>query len=150
MSIWATDPSVFDEKTLDTVRCNAHLICLKVNGLRPFTKHKFYIDGIDYSWACRQFGKNLGEDLISDGGGYIKFDVLGEFKYEGNYSFDNATSDQTENAYNQSQQINKSTNFVKTYRFMELKAPDSYAFVNWPMRILVTAGHTNRSESHGH
>ena len=42
-------------------------------GLRPNTKHDFYFDGTLNNSACQPYGKNRGDNIISDGNGYAKF-----------------------------------------------------------------------------
>lgn len=49
-----------------------------LTGLKPNTKHSFYFENTDKSTKCRQLGKTLGQDLITDAYGNLSF----EFYYE--------------------------------------------------------------------
>lgn len=65
----------------DTSRTTVKAIKLSFGGLRPNTKHKMYLDGVDYTWACKGFGQNLGEDILSDENGQVNVTVLYEIPY---------------------------------------------------------------------
>ena len=65
----------------DTFRTNSHCYKFTYSGLRPNTKHKMYLDGSDYTWACRGFGQNLGEDLLSNNNGQLTVYVLYEIPF---------------------------------------------------------------------
>jgi len=47
-------------------------IILEFYGLRPFTTHYFYYDKVKVTSMVKQFGKKLGQSLISDENGNIK------------------------------------------------------------------------------
>ena len=46
------------------------------NSLRPYTRYYVIFDQLDYSGFCQQDGKNIGEALISDSGGKLKFTMF--------------------------------------------------------------------------
>lgn len=47
-------------------------IILEFYGLRPYTTHYFYFDKVQISSMVKQFGKKLGQPLISDENGNLK------------------------------------------------------------------------------
>lgn len=53
-----------------------------IKSLKPTTKFTFWCNGVDMSWSCQQYGKRLGDDLISDITGRLKFTFLGEMNNE--------------------------------------------------------------------
>lgn len=46
------------------------------NSLRPYTRYYVVFDQLDYSGFCQQDGKNIGEALISDSSGKLKFTMF--------------------------------------------------------------------------
>ena len=47
-------------------------IILEFYGLRPHTTHYFYYDKVKVTSMVKQFGKKLGQDLITDENGNLK------------------------------------------------------------------------------
>lgn len=150
MPVWTTSPDVFDDVTSDTVRSKAFNVPITCMGLKPNTKYDFYLDGIEFSWAAKPFGKRLGQDLVSDASGKLSFYFLYDFQYEGNYAFDNVpNTPATGSQYNQ--QGDDQPYYFTTQRFIELKgAGGAYASAYFPLRLLIIPSHTNRMESHAH
>lgn len=65
----------------ETFRTRTHTYKFEFTGLRPKTKHKMYLDDIDYTWACKGFGQKIGEDLLSDVNGKLMVYVLYEIQF---------------------------------------------------------------------
>lgn len=150
MPLVATSNSTFGFTDQDAVRSSAKFIYINAHSLKPNTKFDLYIENIESNWCARQLGKDLGDSLISDEHGYLLFGFLFEFPFEGQYSFDtfNINSDDTTNAINQS--TKETSNFINSAKTVELRSPTCSVSYNIKSRILVTFGHTNRSEHHGH
>ena len=149
MPVWNTSDAVFEDTTGDTARAKAFSVPANVFGLKPLTNYDFYLDGIQYNWACQPFGKGLGDTITSDDSGKVRFNFLYEFQYEGNYAFDNIpTTPDTGSQYNNNS--NDSYYYFTTTRFIELKGAGSYAAAYFPLRLLIIPSHTNRIESHAH
>jgi hypothetical protein len=149
MPLWSTSNVVFADTTQDTLRSKAFNVPISVTGLKPNTKYDFYLDSVLYTWACKPFGKNLGDNLVSDASGKLTFYFLYDFQYEGNYAFDDLpVTPQTGSQYNQ--QGTDQYYYYKTNRFIELKGPGSYASAYFPLRLLIIPSHVNRIQSHAH
>jgi hypothetical protein len=150
MPLWTTSAEVFNDTTSDTVRSKAFNIPVQWKGLKPSTKYKFYLDGVELGFAVKPFGKKLGDDLISGADGTLSFSVLYDFQFEGNYAFDNLpTTPVTGAQYNQ--QSSDTPYYFTTQRFFELKGVGgAYASGYFPLRLLITPAHVNRLESHAH
>jgi hypothetical protein len=149
MPVWATSNTVFDDTTTDTLRSKAFNIPIESGSLKPNTKYDFYLDSILYNWACKPWGKNLGDDLVSDDEGKLYFNFLYDFQYEGNYAFDNLpVTPVTGSQYNQ--QGADQFYYFTTNRFLELKGAGSYVSAYFPLRLLIIPSHVNRIESHAH
>lgn len=141
--IKSTPSSLIPDASNDTYQGKARRIILKTTGLKPLTKHDVYFDGILYNFATKPYGGNIGDPLISDNGGYIQFESLYEHPFEGSYSYEGIVDKSKLDG-------GSSSRFNKTYMFIELKGPDSYASFNYPKRIYVVSTHVNRQETHGH
>jgi len=50
----------------------------KVHGLNPGNQFKFYVNNVDMSWAVKQFGKRMGDDLIVGQDGKLDIQFLGQ------------------------------------------------------------------------
>jgi hypothetical protein len=46
---------------------------IRITGLRPDTTHKFFIEGLDETAACKQEGRALGAGLRADSNGELRF-----------------------------------------------------------------------------
>ena len=55
-------------------------------GLKPLSKHTFTFDGIDQSSKCQPFGKNPGDDLVTDANGQISFTFYYDSGLESQYT----------------------------------------------------------------
>lgn len=60
-----------------------------LSGLKPSTRHYFYFENTDKSAKCRQLGKTLGQNLITDAYGNLTF----EFYYESDIPHDTTITD---------------------------------------------------------
>ena len=49
-------------------------IPIACTGLKPLSTHYFFINGTNITSLVRQFGKNLGDPLVTDSTGYIRFE----------------------------------------------------------------------------
>ncbi len=54
------------------IRFKERDIILEFYGLRPYTTHYFYFDKVKVTDMVKQFGKKLGQPLISDENGNLK------------------------------------------------------------------------------
>jgi hypothetical protein len=149
MPLWNTTSDVFSDVTSDTVRSKTFNVPADVSGLKAKTNYDFYLDGVQYNWACKPFGRQLGDQLVSDPEGKLKFNFLYDFQYEGNYAFDNLPATPvTGSQYNQ--QETDSYYYFTTTRFIELKGANSYASAYFPLRLLIIPSHVNNITSHQH
>lgn len=68
-----TNPSTTVATIVNTTDANgalgASVLNIRVTGLKPLTKHQFYVDGVLQSNTVRQASKNYGEDIITDDSG---------------------------------------------------------------------------------
>lgn len=119
MTVWATSSDVLSDVTSDVVRSKTFRIPVVTSGLKPGAKYVFFLDGIDYSWACRPTGGRLGADLRADASGKLSF----LFLYDAPFHLSNGT--------------NRGA-FVETNRLVELRGPDSVATTFLPFRTLTT------------
>lgn len=150
MPLWSTSSDVYNDKTSDTARSKAFNIPVSCAGLKPGTKYQFYLDGVEFGWAVKPFGKKLGDDLVSDDNGVLQFNFLYDFQFEGNYAFDNLPTTPTTGSQYSAQSADTPYYFT-TQRFLELKGTGgAYASSYFPLRLLITPAHANRIESHAH
>lgn len=75
----------------DTEIVGARQFVIRFFGLRPNTKHKVYLDGVDYTWACKGWGQNLGEDILTNEYGVADFRVLFETSRQGRAELEEET-----------------------------------------------------------
>ena len=152
MSIQATSNTYLTELTIDAPITTNQEIRYQVWGLIPNTNYTCYINDVDYSWATRQWGKNLGEPITSDESGKALFFVLHEMPFEASYSYDLENTDQ--NVYDLRNQQNKqfpTRNIHQTVRSMQLISASGHTItIKTRQSIWVTLGHPNRSEHHRH
>lgn len=150
MPLWSTSADVFNDKSSDTARSKTFNVPISCAGLKPATKFTFFLDGVEFGWAVKPFGKKLGDDLISADDGTLQFSFLYDFQFEGNYAFDNLpTTPSSGSQYNQN--TVDTPYYFTTQRFIELKGTaGAYASAYFPLRLLITPAHTNRIESHAH
>lgn len=140
-----------DINTLDYDTFTARTLNFPVSAksLKAFTQYDLYVDEVNYNWAAKQFGKDLGDPLVSDQEGRLYFTVLLEFPYEGTYAYDEVQYDSNQGKLGS--QTNRNVNYVQSYMDVELRVGSevvSKMKVSKP--IIVTPGHTNRSDHHGH
>lgn len=144
MPISATSNTVFGITDLTVRSSVANRAEFSVFGLKPSTKHSVTIDGISMNWAIKPWGKDLGDDLISDASGRVRFLLLHELDRENAYALDSIILDGKTSKL--SGNPKDGPNFHKTHHTMEISAPDSYASLNIPVKIMVVPGKTNRSD----
>lgn len=148
MPLVATSNTFLDDISYDTFQTRNHTWNMKFWGLKPNTKHDLYVDGVEYNWAAKQFGKDLGADLVSDSDGKLLFNLFYEFPFEGTYSLD--MSNKNQNLGSGSSVTSVDCKYVKTDIVVELRAGNSVTTHRIPYRICYVQGHTNRSDHHGH
>jgi hypothetical protein len=66
------DPASIKER----VTTPGKVFVFTVNGLKPSTRHYFYLDSIDKSDKCVPLGKNIGDPIITGAGGDVQFNFL--------------------------------------------------------------------------
>jgi hypothetical protein len=141
MSLIATSNAVFTT-VADTFRTRTKFLRLTAKGLRASTKYTITLDGIDYAWATKQDGKNLGEDLISDAEGELFFGILIEHPYNDNYTADTIHTELDLSERLNTQKIKN--NYRVSSRLLELRAGDSYTVFQLPYRIILVDDKPNR------
>jgi len=124
-------------KALNVIRTQTHMVLFRVAGLRPNTKHLAYLDGQEYGFATKQFGKDLGEDLISDSSGAITVYVLYEVEFNRTQNFEFAVS---QSLSFQNNQINQQASRqeaakVNNFRIFEFKSPDGNSYAQYRMEL---------------
>lgn len=134
----------------DTFKTQTKAVELPFIGLKSSTKHDVFVDGINYNWATKQFGKNLGDDLVSDERGRLTIIIYLEIPYEGTVSYDNIIHNTNQNVLIGNQSEAKARNYMTTNKVIEVKGDNSYGKYLKTLRILVNPAHVNRAESHGH
>jgi len=133
-------------KGLNVTRTQNHYYRFAVAGLRPNTKHNITIDGVDYAFATKQFGKDFGADLLSDENGELKLGVLYELRYGRDANFElpqrQTLSFQDDVLNSGSTGDRKVSKTIVKKRIIELISPDglSYAQYVFSTNILMTAG----------
>lgn len=150
MAVQATSNLVFENTMSDTMRSKCFQVPVSATGLQPGTSYAFYLDSIDYSWASKPYGGNLGDPLIPDQYGSLNFYFLYDFQYEGNYSFDDMqVSPQDTSQYQQ--QGTDALYYMTTNRYIQLiSAGGSEASAYVPLRLLIIPSHVNRIQGHSH
>lgn len=135
-----------DSQAPEVFRNTATTLNMQFRGLKANTTYSLTINGVEYGFLAKPFGGDLGDPLVSNTSGQLVFSVLYEVPYEGSYSYDalefnndKAVGVQTKpNNYHQTVMTVSISDGTKTFSKMV------------PLKILVTPGHTNRSEYHGH
>ena len=130
-------------KATNINRTQNHRYRFLFNGLLPNTKHKMYIDGVDYTFATRQLGKDFGDDLISGPSGELDVFVLYEIPFSRDQNFELPQTQSVayqEQIYNN--QESKTYRVVNNYVLFEVKSADENSYAQYSMRnsILLTAG----------
>ena len=148
MALIGTSNTILNASNRDTELVQTHLKEFSFRGLRANMTHDVYLDGVLTNWAVKPYGKDLGDSLVTDSAGNVTCYVLLEFYYSASYSYD--TSLQQRNLLNNKNQDNNEVSYNTTNRVLEIKAPGSYARLNIPVRILVTAGDPNLITPHSH
>jgi len=129
---------------INIVRTQNHAYSFHVNGLKPNTKHKMYVDGVDNTWATKQHGKDFGDDLISNGDGALSVQLLAQWAYPRNQNFElpeqQSVAFQTNNVGQGSTQA--STKRVNNYVIIEIKSDDSLSYAQFQLKLnlILTAG----------
>jgi len=136
----------------DTHRSGVHCYKMTFTGLRPSTKHKVYLDGVDYTWACRGWGQNLGEDIITDINGVAKVHVYYEIPFSRPAVYETKTPESIAYYSNRINNKNKRMEDVVQvqYKVFEIRSADSqsYATAQMHFHICIIKGDVNRIEQH--
>lgn len=137
--------------TIDYDTFTTRTVNLPINtiGLKAYTQFDVYVDGVNCNWAAKQFGKDLGDPLVSDQEGKLSFFILYEFPYEGTYAYDSVNNNGNNGKLGS--QTNKNVNYVDSFIEIELRIGSVIVSkMKIPSPLIVTPGHTNRSDHHGH
>lgn len=51
---------------------------VNVNGLNPGTQFRLFVNNVDMTWATKQFGKRMGDNLIVGNDGSLNLQFMGE------------------------------------------------------------------------
>ncbi len=123
----------------DTQRAGAMCYRMTFKGLRPNTKHKMYLENVDFSWACRTYGKNIGEDMISDENGDLIVFVYYEIPFVKPADFE---IDETQSVAYSSSRINNTNRRMEDavsvqWKSFEVRSDDglSHAILNMHFHI---------------
>lgn len=110
------------------------------SALNPGTKYRIFMNDIDVSWAAKQYGKDLGDTLIADSNGNLRFRLLTEQPFESPFFSEN---NQISYSAQQNTNLNKQETKRKTKLFedpivLQLKdfAGNVKASVTRSMRVL--------------
>ena len=147
MTIGALGPSDFGISTAITQKSATHFLIFNAKGLKPSTSFSLFVDGVDSTWAAKQFGQDMGV-LLSTSLGRISFGLLHELPYSGSYSFDivNINTSSKQSAGGQ-KTIN---NYQRTSKLLELKGGGTTSQFFMPVRILTVPGDSTQQSQHGH
>lgn len=136
----------------DTYRTAAHAYNMAFVGLRPNTKHKIYLDGIDYTWAAKGYGQNLGEDILSTEKGTASLMVYFEIPLSRPAQFEldvpNTLSFYSNKVGNQNKRMEDAVNV--NWKTWEIRSADglSNAMLNMHFHIALVYGDVNRIQQH--
>ena len=151
MSYNTYDQNSITAQNGDTFRSTAHGYKMEFRGLRPRTRHKMYLDDVDYTWACKGFGQKLGEDVMSDENGAVKLIVYYEIPLTGAAAFENLQQATYSSGVSVGQQNSRAENKVYVqYKTWNLKSADglSSAMFQVHFHIVMTNTDYNRIEQH--
>lgn len=152
MSVQATSNTYFTELTIGTPITTNQALEYNIWGMIPNTNYTCYVNDVDYSWATKQWGKNLGESITSDANGKARFFILFEIPFEASYSYDFDNTNQTiyDQRNNQNNQF-PTDNIHQMVRTITLISASGHTIsIRSRQRIWVILGHPNRSEHHSH
>lgn len=151
MSLQATSNSYYQTLTLDPPITTNGLIRFDAWGMKPNTKYDIFVNDVDYGWATKPWGKNLGDQIVSDSNGKAVFFILTEIPFEASYAYDRVIADNnTVQSRNQQNNQLSSVNLNETVRTIQLIAPGSTITIKTRVIMWITLGHPNRSEHHTH
>lgn len=136
----------------DTQKSGAHEYKMIFKGLRPSTKHRLYLEDEDYTWACRGWGQNLGEEIVSDEFGVARVFVYYEIYASRPAQFEYKT---TESVAFHSNKLSKQNArmedaVIVNYKTWEIKSADglSQAVFHMHFHEPMINGDYNRIEQH--
>lgn len=136
----------------DTFRSTNHMYAFTFTGLRPLTKHKVYLEDVDYTWACKGWGQNIGEEILSDANGEAKVYILYELPFSAPSAYEIKEPNSINFASNRLSNQNKRVeNQISTYyKTFEIKSADglSHAIVQREFNIVLFNADYNRIEQH--
>jgi hypothetical protein len=111
----------------DTQVAGAASIVLRFVGLRPNSKHRVYIEGEDYTWACKGWGKNLGEELVTNEFGSVCFSILYEISMGAPFEREDKVTNSV--AYYSSRMDSgaskRENNVSRIYKTVEIRSADN-------------------------
>lgn len=152
MSYNAFSNASINTTTMDTRASAAHTYDWIFEGLRPNTKHKMFLDDVDYTWACRGWGQNLGEEITSDNTGMARVFVLYEIPFQQPASYEMKIPSSLGGSGNRiNNQNGRFEDSVMTYyKTFEIKSADglSHAIIHLPFPIVLINTDYNTIEQH--
>jgi hypothetical protein len=123
MALSATSNASFNSAP-DTYQSAATEVRMTMAGLLPNTTYSITIEGGDYGFATRQFGKRLGQPLVSDKLGQLEIFLYAEVPFQVQYGpIDGVSSAPNKSGVLQTQ--NSRTNYRQTTKVVTLSAPGS-------------------------
>jgi hypothetical protein len=133
-----------NEQDFNIVRTQNHFYEMSVTGLLPNTKHNIYFDGEDIQFRTKQFGKDFGDDLISNANGILHIGILMQLPFPRDQNFElpeqQTLSFQT-NMFGPGTDP-RVTQTVVNYRIIELKSSNGLSYAQFRMKfpLVLTPG----------
>lgn len=80
MAFWLTHPinAYGNLPNIGQVPMNSVAMPFSVSSMVPNSVYTFWCNDINMTWATRQYGKKIGDTLLSDASGKLSFEFLGE------------------------------------------------------------------------
>lgn len=149
MSYNSFNSDSINNPTKDTFRSGTHKYRMIFSGLRPNTKHKMYLDNVDYSWACIPYGGMLGDDLVTNENGILHVFVLYEIPFSQPAEYEMPKPSGSSSQFNSPN--SRMEDVVKVvWKTFEVRSLDnmSHAAVSMHFHILLQNNDVNRIEQH--
>ena len=121
-------------------RSQNRLFKVSFSGLAPNTIHYPYLDGVDHTFATKQFGKDYGEELITDENGDLDMYFMREIVWNRTQNFELPENPSVN--YQNNQLGSQSFASVKNIFVFEVRSitDESHAQMQFETNILLTAG----------
>ena len=125
MSSWATSNASFAVTTNKVRNVHTKFDHFTVANVKPNTKYSITLNGVDYGWASKPLGGDLGGDLVSNSNGILEFFMLREIPIFGRLVIDNIVPEDS------SEEKKGARDIITEYTLIELRAGGSY----FPIRL---------------